>query len=705
MDSLVETGIFAEAGRAGWRAVLLLLQAIPDPAWIKDAQGRYVAVNPPYLHDFRERNLREAAPVIGLTAHDLHDPAEAEQIDAEDRELLERGGQVRSERWLTDRGGRRRGFEIIRFVVLDDDGRAVGTMGIARDISERVALTEGLRTSEAQLAALIRNLPGTLIRRPPGPPWTLDFVSDGVLELSGHPSEAFLRGERRWIDLVHDDDRDELLSAIESGLEEHGSYALEYRIVRADGRVRRVSERGLRMDQASGGGMIEAYVTDITESHDRLQRLAYLASHDELTGLANRNGLIERTGELLRAAAGDGAPVAMVVVNLDHFRLVNESLGHRGGDRLLRDLGGRLRDALRPRELAARIGDDTFAVVLLGLQGQGLRSRVASLLDAVRRPAFVAGGEISVTACAGYALAGAGAVADVLLRQADAALVRARRLGRDRFTAYDPGTDEGAELRVRLSTDLRRALARNELSVEYQPIHRRGDARPVAIEALLRWRHPELGMVPPATFVPLAEETGQIIEIGAWVMEQACRELVALRAENHGIDHVAVNLSVVQLRDEGLPRLVREILERTGLSACGLALEVTESCAVFDTDEVMHRLASLKAMGLLLVMDDFGTGYSSLAQLRRFPLDRLKLDRQFVMELEQDPVARRICEVVTTLAHGLGMTVVAEGVETDAQLELLERIGCDLVQGFLLAAPMAPATLRAYLSGTARHAG
>ncbi|MBX3724710.1 MAG: EAL domain-containing protein [Xanthomonadales bacterium] len=704
MDSLVETGIFAEAGRAGWRAVLLLLQAIPDPAWIKDANGRYVAVNPPYLLDFRERNLRDAVQVIGMRARDVHDPADAERIETEDRELLQRGGQVRDERWMVDRSGRRRGFEITRFVVLDDHGTPVGTMGIARDISERVALTEGLRASEAQLAALIRNLPGTLFRRPVDQPWAVDFVSDGVLELSGHPPETFLRGERRWIDLVHDDDREELIAVASRGLEALGSYALEYRIVRADGRLRRVSERGLRMDQASGGGMIEAYVSDITESHERLQRLAYLASHDELTGLANRNGLLERTSQSL-AAAGDAEPVALAVVNLDHFRLVNESLGHRGGDRLLRELAGRLRNAMRPKEFAARIGDDTFAVVLHGQRGQALRARIAGLLDAVRRPATVAGGEISVTACAGYTLANGEASPDVLLRQADAALVRARRLGRDRFTAYDPGSDEGAELRVRLATDLRRALERDELAVHYQPIHTREGSRPFALEALLRWQHPELGMVGPSTFVPLAEETGQIVEIGAWVLEQACRELVALRGEGHAIDHVSVNLSVVQLRDEGLPRQVHEILQRTGLAPNRLALEVTESCAVFDTDEVMQRLASLKAMGLLLVMDDFGTGYSSLAQLRRFPLDRLKLDRQFVTELEQDPVARRICEVVTTLAHGLGMTVVAEGVETQAQLDLLGKIGCDLVQGFLLARPMPPAALRSHLAEVASGAG
>lgn len=705
MDSLVETGIFAEAGRAGWRAVLLLLQAIPDPAWIKDAQGRYVAVNAAYLADFRERNLREATTVIGLRARDLHDPAEAEQIEAEDRELLARGGQVRDERWHTDRGGRRRGFEIIRFVVLDDQGTAVGTMGIARDISERVALAEGLRASEAQLAALIRNLPGTLLRRPAGAHWTLDFVSEGVLELTGHPADAFLRGERRWLDLVHDEDRETLRSAVEEGLRERGSYAVEYRIVRADGRVRRVADRGLRMDQPGGADMVEAYVTDITEAHERVQRLAYLASHDELTGLANRNGLLERAGRLLEDGDATDGALAMVVVNIDHFRLVNESLGHRGGDRLLRELAGRLRDSLRPRELAARIGDDTFALVMLGQRGQALRSRVAGLLEAVRRPLQVTGGELSVTACAGYATAGGGAAADTLLRQADAALVRARSQGRDRFAAYDPDSDEGAARRIRLATELRRALARGELSVHYQPIHVRGGQRPVALEALVRWQHPELGPVPPTTFVPLAEESGSIVEIGAWVLEQACRELVALRAEGHALDHVAVNLSVVQLRDERLPALVAGVLERSGLPPGGLALEVTESCAVFDTDEVMHRLASLKAMGVLLVMDDFGTGYSSLAQLRRFPLDRLKLDRQFVMELEHDPVARRICEVVTTLAHGLGMTVVAEGVETAAQEALLGRIGCDLLQGFLFAPALPADALRSHLAGTTARAG
>jgi EAL domain-containing protein (putative c-di-GMP-specific phosphodiesterase class I) len=245
--------------------------------------------------------------------------------------------------------------------------------------------------------------------------------------------------------------------------------------------------------------------------------------------------------------------------------------------------------------------------------------------------------------------------------------------------------------------DLRRAIERDQLSLQYQPLVRAGGLEVAGIEALLRWSHPQRGDIQPTEFIPLAEESGLIFEIGEWVLDRACRELVALRGEGFHVDHIAVNLSVAQLRDERFVTRVAEVLRRSGLDPAALALEVTESCAVFDSDNVLRRLNALKSMGVRLVMDDFGTGYSSLAQLRRFPIDRLKLDRLFVHEMDHDPVAVRICDVVTTLAHALGLTVIAEGVETQAQREQLERIGCDLLQGFLLARPLAGPALRAYL--------
>ena len=701
MEGLVDTGIFSGTGSAGWRAVLLLLNAIPDPAWIKDAQGRYLAVNPAYLADYRDRTRRPATDLVGRSASELHNPDDAAIIEAEDAQLLRSGGFVRSERTAVDDTGRRRHFEINRFVLLDDDGNAVGTMGIARDISERVELTESLRESERKLSTLVRNLPGTVLRLRDDLARSLEFASAGVEQLCGYPPAEFVAGGRGWLSVMHPEERDRVWDDGRRQLAAFGGYTIQYRVISRDGRIRHVWERGVRTDVE---GLIEAYAADVTEAHERMQRLAYLAGHDELTGLSNRRGLLERVRQSMAASAD---PLTVVVVNLDHFKVVNDSLGHEDGDRVLCEIGNRLRDRLRPGEEAARIGADAFAVLLVGPVGQALDARVGGLLQALRRPLLLAGREVGVTGSAGYAIHPDHAdEAEALLRRAEVAMTQARDSGRDRHVRYAPGSDARGERRMQTIADLRRAIERNQLSLQFQPLVRAGGVEVAGIEALLRWAHPQRGNIPPAEFIPLAEESGLIFEIGEWVLERACRELVALHAEGFALEHIAVNLSVAQLRDERFVTRVAEVLRRSGLDPAALALEVTESCAVFDADNVMRRLNALKAMGVRLVMDDFGTGYSSLAQLRRFPIDRLKLDRLFVHEMDLDPVAVRICEVVTTLAHALGLAVIAEGVETQAQRDQLERIGCDLLQGFLLAQPLSGQALREFLrTGAATGAG
>ncbi len=698
MVKLANSGVFDTAGRAGWQAALLLLDALPDPAWIKDADGIYLAVNSAYWDEYRSHGGNRSAQIIGRRAADIHDARSAAEIDAEDKALLRSGGSIRYLRTMTDRHGNQRCFEVRGFVVHDNAGQAIGTMAFARQMGERETLLDSLNESERKLQALIGNLPGTLFRCRNDDACTMEYISSGVEAMSGYSPMAFLDGSRSWSSVIHFADRERVRSGIAQQLAQGSGYTIEYRIVRADGAIRYLWERGVCLgDPRSSETLLEAYAHDITDATQRMQRLEYLASHDELTGLANRHGLAARVAEAL-ADPTLRQRVAVVAIDLDQFRLVNGNLGHEGGDRVLVEMGARLRRHAMAGELAGRFGSDSFGILLLVDGADQLDARVDALLAELGKPIIVDGREVSVSATAGDALVESEAdTAEQLLGRADVAMTQARALGRGRHARWLPEAGAQGERRLRVIADLRRALERDQLSLVFQPILPLDGGRAVAVEALLRWSHPDLGEVPPEQFIPLAEECGLILSIGAWVIERACQELVALRTEGLGFDYVAVNVSVMQLREQRFAGMVADILQRTGMESRRLALEVTESCAMDDPDGILGRLRALKALGVTLIMDDFGTGYSSLAQLRSFPVDHLKLDRLFIHGIEGDEGAAQICEIVVRLGRALRLTVVAEGVESETQWQYLRQIGCDYAQGYLVARPMSAASLRQFM--------
>lgn len=702
MVKLANSGVFESAGRVGWRAALLLLDALPDPAWIKDADGVYLAVNSAYWDEYRSHGGNRSGQIIGKRAVDIYSPRVAAELDAEDKALLRSGGSIRYHRQMTNRQGVSRCFEIRAFVVQDHTGQAIGTMAFARQIDERETLLDSLNESERKLQALIGNLPGTLFRCRNDATHTMEYISSGIEALSGYPVEAFFDGRCTWATVTHFADRERVRGEIARQLAQGAGYTIEYRIVRADGAIRYLWERGVCLgDPASSESLIEAYAHDITDATQRMQRLEYLATHDELTGLANRHGLAERVAQAL-ADPGTRPRVAVVAIDLDQFRFVNGNLGHEGGDRVLIEMASRLRSHAMAGELAGRFGSDSFGMLWLVDGVDQLDARVDALLDDLARPMVIDGREVSVSATGGDALAeDANDTAEQLLGRADVAMTQARALGRGRHARWLPEVGARGEQRLRVIADLRRAIERDQLSLAYQPIVPVDGQQAVAVEALLRWSHPELGQIAPDLFIPLAEESGLILPIGAWVIEQACRELVALRREGLGFDYIAVNVSILQLREQRFAGMVADILQRSGLEPRRLALEVTESCAMIDPDEILRRLRALKALGVTLIMDDFGTGYSSLAQLRSFPVDHLKLDRLFIHGIENDEGAAQICEIVVRLAHALRLAVVAEGVETEAQRQYLKQIGCDYAQGFLIARPMSGEMLRRYLAQAA----
>ena len=442
----------------------------------------------------------------------------------------------------------------------------------------------------------------------------------------------------------------------------------------------------------------EGTVEDISERRRHQAELEYQATHDPLTGLPNRNLLQDRLQQTVESARRNRQKVAVAFVDLDKFKVINDSLGHAVGDRLLQEIASRLKNCIRAVDTVARYGGDEFVLIMQGHEHLGdLIQLLERILSCIGEPVLLEGHELRVGGSIGITIYPQdGQDLATLLRQADAAMYEAKSAGRNQFQFYRPELNQSAHERLEMEMALRGALDANELSVHYQP-KIDGDGRVVGFEALARWHSPVLGSVSPARFIPLAEETGLIRPITDFVLRTACRDAAVWAARGWPGMHMAVNLSAQQFSDPKLLEQIAEVLSQSGLPADCLQIEITESMLVGNVEGAARTLTAIKAQGIRVAVDDFGTGYSSLAYLKRFPIDILKIDRSFVMECDTETDGMAIANAVIALGHSLGMRIVAEGVERAAQLQLLRQQGCEEFQGYLIARPMPPGEVMPFL--------
>jgi len=525
------------------------------------------------------------------------------------------------------------------------------------------------------------------------------FISDHVAALLGYPAQRWL-GHEFWPAIVHPDDRDTVFDFYNRVLERDGGgrerFEIEYRARKADGEVIWLHDVVHLSIPAQHSARLRGVTVDVTARKEMESRLVHLASHDALTGLPNRNLLADRLGQALISAARHGRAAGALFLDLDRFKVINDSLGHNAGDRLLKAVAERLQDGVREGDTVARLGGDEFVMILDDMaQPQDAALVAQKILESFVQPFHVeipeAGGaqEFFFTTSIGISLYPSdGEDVDTLLKNADTAMYRAKERGGNSYQFFTPEMDLRARKRLSLESALRNALERREFVLHYQPQIDLATQNVIGAEALLRWNHPEQGLIAPADFIPLLEETGLIVPVGEWVLREACAQATAWRQAGLPPLRMAVNLSARQLRHERFADTVATALADTGMDPDGLELEITESAVMQQVEACLETLRQIHALGVQISMDDFGTGYSSLSHLKLLPIDTVKIDRSFVRDIPADENDAAIVQAIIVLAHTLRLNVIAEGVETQEQLEFLRAHGCDAMQGYLFSRPL-----------------
>jgi diguanylate cyclase (GGDEF)-like protein/PAS domain S-box-containing protein len=667
-----------------------LLDNFPFLVWLKDTESRFLAVNRPFAESagFTDTEQLKGKSDLDIWPHEL-----AETYRADDQEVMANRTQKELEEEVTDRGAHR-WFETYKAPVTDETGELLGTVGFARDITERKQADEYRRLTAKVFESTAE---GVIVTDPAG---DIVDVNRAFTEITGYGKEEVIGQNPKILNSGrHDID---FYRTMWQSLEESGRWHGEIWDRRKDGGLFPVWQTISSVTDENG--VLTHYVsvfTDISHIKHSQQQLDHLAHHDALTDLPNRLLLNERLEQAIRRAERHGSQLAVIFLDLDNFKHINDSLGHPAGDRLLQIVANYLQDSVRQEDTVARIGGDEFVALMEDI-GRPANAGIAAekLMSIFDEPIQLEGREIGVSASLGISLYPRDGVdPSMLLRNADAAMYRAKAEGRNAYQFYTAELTLNAFERIFLESSLRLAIDREELLLLYQPQVDLRSGKITGVEALIRWEHPELGIVSPVKFIPMAEECGLIFPIGNWVLRNACQQAKVWMEQGLEFGRMSINIAGPQIQRGDLVQQVERVLIDIGLPACCVELEVTEGFIMREAEHAIKQLKKLGDLGITLAIDDFGTGYSSLNYLKQLPIHKLKIDQSFVRDIPDDPNDVAISTAVVAMGKSLGLTVIAEGVENEDQERFLREMGCEEVQGYRYSRPVTPEELEQLLTG------
>ncbi|MEM9543274.1 MAG: EAL domain-containing protein, partial [Cyanobacteria bacterium P01_E01_bin.42] len=680
----------------------LAFELAPIGVFIASLDGDYLHVNKALCYSLGYSR----SELLQKNQRDLTHPDDrAADLAVNQQLLLEETDRFQMEKRFLAKDGRIVWALLQGVVVKDDRGIPRHLLGQLVDISDRKRAEEALKASEKRLEGILASIDDVVWSATADGLFPL-YLNQAAETVYGRPVAEFFRNPDLWFEIVHPEDRLQVKRHMQNSIGQEQT-EIEYRILRPGGETRWLDCRSrVVRDEDGKPYRIDGINSDITKRKEAEARLRHSAFYDSLTDLPNRAAFIDRLWHTMRRAKRRGGYLfAVLFLDLDWFKVVNDSLGHSLGDILLVKMARRLESCLRPSDTLARLGGDEFTILLEDLEGWKDAIEITeTILDRLRSPFDLEGREVFTNTSIGIAFSRADdrgetkssgsptayACPEDFLRDADAAMYRAKALGKGRYTIFDSQMHAGALARLELETALRRSLEREELFVCYQPIISLATGKLSGFEALLRWQHPTKGLISPAKFIPIAEESGAIVPIGAWILEEATRQLHLWHEQfpYYSSLTININLSSKQIREPNLIDAIDCILAKTKLAGRFLKLEITESILMENAKAATEMFLALRERHIQLCIDDFGTGYSSLSYLHRFPVNILKIDRSFVKRMQPDGKNLEIIQAIVSLAGALGMDVVAEGIETEAQLAQLQTLGCQFGQGYFFFRPL-----------------